>query len=46
MHNIFDSCLMYNGVEVPFIKVERFQQEPIWSPDKMSENAKMQLGMV
>ena len=32
-NDIQNSILRYGGIDLPFIKTELFQQEPVWSPD-------------
>ena len=32
-HDIINSVLRYGGVEIPFLRIEEFKQEPVWSAD-------------
>ena len=33
MNNIANSVLRYGGIDIPFLKTEKFVQEPVWSAD-------------
>ena len=32
-YSIQNSVLRYNGVDIPYLRTDRFVQEPVWSPD-------------